>query len=657
MSLYIGKDINNEPLLHLTSDQRTEQELKSDVPIPSTLFHSSLPYISVVDIFGEGPQNYAGQMYNGQLLSDRYFYSMEVDEAKLNEYLNKGYYISLVSSRAGLFSRVPKIVSSSSQRALMMPAFPATGAIRSVTGSVQYPTADRAMLSLQHFSNRRSSDMGVSIGGTGVPAMVTYLMMGNGKAYGASGGMMVGYGGDGGPTGIGVYGYPYRNGNQIGNVTIRNQYTTWASMGAGNSTVWVNDVIGPPPAQFHWDPENSGKNPNITYPTKLGGLSRVIVYNLRQDENGNLVAGKSLSTDKSIYIDRNDIIVGDFSIKDGIFLVEDDGNSQPRSSILQNTKKWNIFNELAYDTRKLDVPLMFNGRLEVTLPTSEGSYSYLGSKEWTTYGVTEYKPATISARRMLKDGPVTLEFNNKEIKYKDNSSEKVIASANNGAYTPLTLGASDAITASFPAWTKNYLQLRQGATWYQSVPSLTSNYTLHDPSAWGRWGRTEIVAAQPLPAKATAGDFLFCVLTEPRIKGAALVADGVSTTQMNIDCDVSTGAKLIDPVVFRRTDAVPFTVASILLSCQRNMQMNGNGYPTSGSAADNRAQSVLVRYLLQVNWAESLLELVAEYSMANVNTSWSVGDYWCAVRSMGETEVTYSMPEIKIGAYVAGYTD
>ena len=63
MSLYIGKDINNEPLLHLTSDQRTEQELKSDVPIPSTLFHSNLPYISVVDIFGEGPLNYAELCY------------------------------------------------------------------------------------------------------------------------------------------------------------------------------------------------------------------------------------------------------------------------------------------------------------------------------------------------------------------------------------------------------------------------------------------------------------------------------------------------------------------------------------------------------------------------------------------------------------------
>ena len=47
MSTYLGLDDNGNALLHMTSDAKTVEQLKTQTPLATTVFHSSLPYLLV----------------------------------------------------------------------------------------------------------------------------------------------------------------------------------------------------------------------------------------------------------------------------------------------------------------------------------------------------------------------------------------------------------------------------------------------------------------------------------------------------------------------------------------------------------------------------------------------------------------------------------
>lgn len=60
MSLFIG-ETNSTPIIHMTNQNETESTIKTTTPIPSTVFHSSLPYIrlkQVVEFYYNGTNPY-----------------------------------------------------------------------------------------------------------------------------------------------------------------------------------------------------------------------------------------------------------------------------------------------------------------------------------------------------------------------------------------------------------------------------------------------------------------------------------------------------------------------------------------------------------------------------------------------------------------------
>ena len=48
MSLYLGNSINSNKILHITDSFVPENSIKVDYALPSTIFHSSLPYLQLV---------------------------------------------------------------------------------------------------------------------------------------------------------------------------------------------------------------------------------------------------------------------------------------------------------------------------------------------------------------------------------------------------------------------------------------------------------------------------------------------------------------------------------------------------------------------------------------------------------------------------------
>lgn len=92
MSLYIGKDNNNNALLHTTSGVNDISSMKSSV-LANTMFHTSLPYVQQVYI--EDIPTYRTSWFNGQFYS--YYFSALLSNTII-DYINHGYLFDIVIS-------------------------------------------------------------------------------------------------------------------------------------------------------------------------------------------------------------------------------------------------------------------------------------------------------------------------------------------------------------------------------------------------------------------------------------------------------------------------------------------------------------------------------------------------------------------------------
>ena len=92
MSLFIGKDNDNNALLHTTSTVDSISSMKSSV-LSTTMFHSSLPYVQQVYI--EDIPTYRHSWFNGQDYS--YSFSALLSNT-LIDYINLGYLFDIIVS-------------------------------------------------------------------------------------------------------------------------------------------------------------------------------------------------------------------------------------------------------------------------------------------------------------------------------------------------------------------------------------------------------------------------------------------------------------------------------------------------------------------------------------------------------------------------------
>lgn len=95
MSLYLGKDVNGNALLHLTSGTDGKGAMQSSGPIASTTFHSSLPYMQTVLV--ESIPFYLTCWWNGQW--NEHYYTAKLPDKAISYITAGNRYTILVKTK------------------------------------------------------------------------------------------------------------------------------------------------------------------------------------------------------------------------------------------------------------------------------------------------------------------------------------------------------------------------------------------------------------------------------------------------------------------------------------------------------------------------------------------------------------------------------
>ncbi|AJF40912.1 hypothetical protein AVV29_gp066 [Vibrio phage phi 3] len=289
MTLYIGRKNSGEPLLHLTNTARTEAEMKTGNTFSDTLFHSDMPFLTVIDIITITEFNDAG-VYPGW--SPYRAGTPKVTDpatvAKLDYYFNNGY---LFDARA--ISIAPAGVdvqglgtfgsSTSYNRLFSSPVLNgeyknirvSAGISNRSAASGTPPSFDNSISAIQIASS--SSNLVTLSGGLARVGDLN-LRFANTSNYISNSGSA-----SGSPSLV----------TNWRNITTRMLYTTGAS------------AVGP----FSYP--NNGSN------TALRFKVQIYIFNLKKTSNGNgYEFGRAYGNNAAIRISGQEITVGDKSIKD-----------------------------------------------------------------------------------------------------------------------------------------------------------------------------------------------------------------------------------------------------------------------------------------------------------------------------------------------------
>lgn len=644
MALFMGrKPSDGKPLLHVTSGAESISQLDGK-PIASTLFHSDIPYLAIYDV-------------------------IEVTRFRKVKSTKSGsswthYYEPIVPQEVWDYM---------SQRNLMV----ATTVYHSPTRVAHFPATQ------------------TTIRGTGND--VSYdLFIGNFHGSGFANGNIP-YPYDPVPnTGI-IYGHwdpltAYKNSlededktsDQGVRATMRDETGVWnvsglqkdlriskyqyyktsninktssrsTSANYSNPTRNLEDLFGNP---FYRD-NNSSAPSTLTYsaskPSTRNWKLRIYVLNVRYNSQNNLEHVKPVDSD-GIKISREDMVVGDLSMKNGMLLSDPNPEVTNVRSTQTTNPKHSYFDTV---TKGLTLAQLANYPF---LHYFEVVGANASSRTWNANYYNPYYNDVLPLVRTpsaLLGSNISLEFSADEIKYKGSKGEFLIASKAR-KYTPYILGGDSAITAVFPAETKNYSQLRQGAT-FQRRNFSGQGVTIYNPTEVGHHVKEVVKQRIPLPPGSTGSEYLTAHLSPIYMHGEASSTTHGKKSKMQVSINGFAGWGALRLFTFKKNDPDrEIIVGDLAYSVLRDVSLTrvsegslGSGYwPRSSSG--NKMQSVRIQYKIRVNWIRNELELVAYYRLTNARIEARERRFNTYYNKLGETEVTYRIPEIRFGFYVTG---
>ncbi len=422
----------------------------------------------------------------------------------------------------------------------------------------------------------------------------------------------------------------------IDDITTRDGSTT-----GGVYDQFVNFDPGETPPQFldHSKRADGGSN---------NFIAKVYVFNVRYDNNNQLEHIRPTSQQNSIEITRNDLNVGDLSIKNGMILTDQNPEltSITNSSATSDKKTFfsNIINNLTVDQLlQYPFPLTYvsmNSRTDWTIGADGASRALL---------------QTLSPALQLGD-PVTLQFSQDQIKF-TGARGKILLADKNTNFTPLRLGSELATNVRFAGGNRRFSNLVSGATFRELTQPST--ITFLDPDS-GWHDKTEVLASVPLPPGSTSANYLTAHLSPITTSGRLQVTHENRYTRLFLNIQPYQGVPLADIHRFERTHPdVTYQVARFGLAVFDDMYLQNRGSPRDGyrmfSTTANRIQSVEVTYSYRVDWGGNNLELIAFYRLAGRNRVDYVDfqdgthEYF---NTIGVNEVLYTLPDVSFDMYV-----
>lgn len=702
MSLYLGSKDNGRPIMHLTSGNEQAAQLKGDPIKNSTLFHSDFPYVGVLKTLKVTRARYKPSPYRGQTL-----YQFDPDEATIQEiekYTNQGYLISvsrMVPAGAyrggrsyyyydiGQVGRDPFAMATGTS----IPGTPDI-AINNVTGALNNGGGQPNWGSYPGRFAGQSASRAAIQGTIGKLGDQSIVLSGLGRTFNAQGREttrgIYSFAGSGGMvesrrlinTNSVAMSTPNfaTSGNRLTTATLKDVtsfrsymqqrgellYTTWG--------VHFSQHVTTAPQYLYWSPDGSG-NPSVPAHSllKRGGILFVSILNIRVDPTtGVLTHEKPLDKESKIHIDRDNLEVGDLQLKTTSIITHIKGANLAKNTnihigrlpdgkevINKYTSKAEFDYYDAVASRSLaelaEAPVM-GVKLYIPAPNNPGGSIITpfdgggGSWRWL---IRERHFNVMDPRHVLGTN-IQVEVNENSIKYRNPYGKQFVVADRNSKFAAFRLGGKDALSATFPAQRVNFNQLRQGSSFRATYPSIISA----SPNPVGTWIKRVGMGSVTLPQPVSSAGSIIAYVSPGALNGQVCGVDMFGKLNR---CTITTGinSKLnkFKCVVFDKARGNQrFQVARFSLSAGYNLSFGGSGGWLPDNGSTNRWQGVIATYYIQANFPNNSIDMYAEYALENQHAryiAWSdARTTWISqYNKLGETDVTYHIPEISLGIY------
>ncbi|AFB83994.1 hypothetical protein F404_gp137 [Vibrio phage pVp-1] len=388
-----------------------------------------------------------------------------------------------------------------------------------------------------------------------------------------------------------------------------------------------------------------------TKPSSSNFKLRIYVLNVKYNSQNNVEHVKPPKAD-GIKISREDMVIGDLSMKNGMLL----SDPAPMETSMDSTRLNTIYNKVK--------PTYFEKLIKGLTPSQLADYPFLHyfqynlkTKAWRASGASTI-PLVHSPSALLGSN-ISLEFSADEIKYKGSKGEFLIASKAR-KYTPYILGGDTAITAIFPAETKTFAQLRQG-TYFQKKTFSGPRISIYNPNDIGVYKKEIVKQRIKLPPGSTSKNYLTVHISPIYMHGEASSTIAGKKSSMQASVNGFDGWAALRLYTFERArpekeiivgDLGYSVIRDVSLSRHSEGRIGSSYWPTSSSG--NKMQAVRIRYKVRVNWVRNEVELVGSYQLTNAQilaNEWGRNTYY---NKLGERDVVYKIPEARFGFYVTG---
>ncbi len=640
MALFMGrKPSDNKPLLHVTSGSESVSQMNG-APIASTLFHSDFPYMAIQKMF---KITRFVRYRTEKISSGNRVYYHPVFPAELTNLVNQGYLVHI--HRAGMrnngeYYEIPRGESADYPiRAKVVLANGTTGPNNQTIASGYYQNSYPAFQIGSGNSSflplpTRTYNTNIGVG-----------VVGNKGKWESMSGLKSKYTSLSGFTREEALWYQegFTNG---GNTSATANYRARRLddiTGTGyNATGGVYEEL-----KFFKTGESipTYLDHHISGGNSVNWLAKVYVFNVRYGANGQLEHVRPTSGD-GIEISREDLNVGNLSIKNGMILTDQNPEIISLNQSSANSDKKNFFKDIFNKfrgTQLFDYPFPF-ASVTVTSPTK--------------YSIQRDKASLLQtlAPALQVGNPATLEFNQDQIKFTGPRGQVLLADRHL-QFTPLKLGSEFATNVRFPTRNVRFSSLVQGAQFH--FLGKPAGISWIDPNS-GWHSKTEVLSRVPLPPGSTRANSITAHMSPIRTTGQLKVTHEGKYTRLNLGVQPYRGVPLINIHRFERAHPdVEYTVARFGLAVFDDLLLQHRGSSREGyrmfSSTRNRIQSVDVSYKYRVNWTRNEVELVAYYKLAGKNRVNYVDfqdgthEYF---NTIGVNEVLYTIPEVGFDMYI-----
>ncbi|QKN84679.1 hypothetical protein KNV05_gp017 [Vibrio phage River4] len=645
MALFMGrKPSDNRPLLHVTSGNESISQLHG-APIASTLFHSDIPYLAIYDIV-EITQWRFLRTGPGITIDGKYTHYYEpIVPQKVWDYMNQKniMYATKVALYPDRVRHAPVgSYNSKSAKASVFNLFVGNyhgGGF--ADGTSPYPRSPVPntsqiyghwdpltlyKLALDSADNTIDQGVKVAVDRTGV-----WNVSGLQKDD--------------------KYGYQYYRTADISKTASRSTSASYT-----NPTRNLTNLFGPGGISENWIRTKDKVPPKIityspTKPSTYNSKIRVYVLNVRYNSQNNLEHIKPQIQD-GIKISREDMVVGDLAMKNGMLISDPAPSETNVQSKNTSYTKHGFFDKLVKGLtlqQLADYPFLH-------------FFTASADKTWNanyTNPFYDIPLPLVHTPSSLIGTDISLDFSADEIKYKGNKGEYLIASKARG-YTPYILGGDSAVTAVFPAETKTFAQLKQGARFTKQTFS-GPRISIYNPNDVGYYYREVVKQRIKLPPGSTGKNYLTAHISPLFVSGEASSTIAGKKSSMQAKIDGFAGWSELRLTTFRRDEPdTEILIGNLGYSVLRDVSLSRHSEGRIGSSwwpqssSGNKMQAVRVQYKVRVNWTRNELELVGYYKLTNAQilaNEWGRNTYY---NRLGERDVSYKIPEVRFGFYITG---